>query len=237
MNVPNILKSESCLECSKHFRLLALGSGAGAVEEWEEESGKWIQVFFLNFFCKTVFPAKVKGIRLPWDIKVKPLAMATAEMESSKALNGSRNNTETSLGIQLGTDTVEPESSVQIVSKAALETTLDMLETDTAEMTREVDLKVTSKTFMESSMAVTEEIGVKSSTTNIRPKNDTSTANPHSMEANLKMKIYEKSEEGNFQHSGVSTESPVSTTGFKERHISAPASSQPRTPPTATATA
>ena len=156
---------------------------------------------------------------MPWDIKVKPLAMATAEMESSKALNGSRNNTETSLGIQLGTDTVEPESSVQIVSKAALETTGDMSETDTAEMTREVDLKVTSKTFMESSTAVTEEIGVKSSTTNIRPKNDTSTANPHSMEANLKMKIYEKSEEGNYQHSGVSTESPqrVSRRGIYQR--------------------
>ena len=169
---------------------------------------KGIQFFFLNFFCKIVFPAKVKGIRLPWDIKVKPLAMATAEMESSKALN--RNSTEISLGIQLGTDTVEPESSVQIVSKAALETTGDMSETDTAEMTREVDLKVTSKTFMESSMAVTEEIGVKSSTTNIRPKTDTSKANPHSMEANLKvkMKISEKSEEGNYQHSGVSTESP-----------------------------
>ena len=141
---------------------------------------------------------------MPWDIKVKPLAMVTAEMESSKALN--RNSTEISLGIQLGTDTVEPESSVQIVSKAALETTGDMSETDTAEMTREVDLKVTSKTFMESSMAVTEMIGVKSSTTNIRPKTDP--ANPHSMEANLKMKISEKSEEGNYQHSGVSTESP-----------------------------
>ena len=177
----------------------------------------WIQVFFLNFFCKTVFPAKVKGIRLPWDIKVKPLAMATTEMESSKALTGSRNNTETSLGIQLGTDTVVSESSVQIVSKTALETTGDMSETDTAEMTREVDLKVTSKTFMESSTAVTEEIGVKSSTTNIRPKNDT--ANPHSMEANLKMKIYEKSEEGNYQHSGVSTESPqrVSRRGIYQR--------------------
>ena len=177
---------------------------------------KGIQFFFLNFFCKIVFPAKVKGIRLPWDIKVKPLAMVTAEMESSKALN--RNSTEISLGIQLGTDTVEPESSVQIVSKAALETTG---ETDTAEMTREVDLKVTSKTFMESSMAVTEEIGVKSSTTNIRPKTDTSKANPHSMEANLKvkMKISEKSEEGNYQHSGVSTESPqrVSRRGIYQR--------------------
>ena len=159
----------------------------------------------------------MKGIRLPWDIKVEPLAMATAEMESSKALNGSRNNTE--MGIQLGTDTVVSESSVQIVSKAALETTLDMSETDTAEMTREVDLKVTSKTFMESSTAVTEEIGVKSSTNNIRPKNDTSKANPHSMEANLKMKIYEKSEEGNYQHSGVSTESPqrVSRRGIYQR--------------------
>ena len=148
----------------------------------------------------------MKGIRLPWDIKVKPLAMATAEMESSKAPNGSRNNTE----IQLGTTTVVSESSVQIVSKAALETTLDMSETDTAEMTREVDLKFTSKTFMESSKAVTEEIGVESSINNIRPKTDTSRANPHSMEANLKakMKIYEKSEEGNYQHSGVSTESP-----------------------------
>ena len=148
----------------------------------------------------------MKGIRLPWDIKVKPLAMVTAEMESSKALN--RNSTEISLGIQLGTDTVVSESSVQIVSKAALETTGDMSETDTAEMTREVELKVTSKTFMESSTAVTEEIGVKSSTNNIRPKNDTSKANPYSMEANLKMKIYEKSEEFNYQHSGVSTESP-----------------------------
>ena len=163
----------------------------------------------------------MKGIRLPWDIKVKPLAMATAEMESSKALNGSRNNTEISLGIQLGTDTAVSESSAQIVSKAALETTGDMSETDTAEMTREVDLKVTSKTFMESSMAVTEEIGVKSSTTNIRPKNDTSKANPQSMEANLKvkMKISEKSEEGNYQHSGVSTESPqrVSRRGIYQR--------------------
>ena len=71
-------------------------------------------------------------------------------------------------------------------------------------------LGLTSKTFMKSSMAVTEMIGVKSSTTNIRPKTDTSKANPHSMEANLKvkMKISEKSEEGNYQHSGVSTESP-----------------------------
>ena len=163
------------------------------------------------------FLAKVKGIRLPWDIKVKPLAMVTAEMESSKALN--RNSTEISLGIQLGTDTVVSESSVQIVSKAALETTGDMSETDTAEMTREVELKVTSKTFMESSTAVTEEIGVKSSTNNIRPKNDTSKANPYSMEANLKMKIYEKSEEFNYQHSGVSTESPqrVSRRGIYQR--------------------
>jgi len=133
-------------------RLLAVGSGAGVVEEWKE--GKWV---------------KVEGLSLPWDIKVTPLSVSTAKMEVSKDAD---NDDNTEIGLKVAKTKI-PEtnmqaSSVATVSRTVMETTEDISEStvtmhvrldiklEEAEKITPGGLELTSKTFME----ITEEIDV-----------------------------------------------------------------------------
>jgi len=126
-------------------RLLAVGSGTGIVEEWKEKGEKW---------------AKVKELSLPWDIKVTPVSISTADMEVSRDTigTGSLDHTEIELEVDMDITTDMPETAVQTsmgtVSKSVIETTVDISETKTqesleTETTRQGGVEVTSKTSMD----------------------------------------------------------------------------------------
>ena len=86
---------------------------------------------------KIRFSSKVKELSLPWDIKVTPVGISTADMEVSKDTigTGSLDYTEIELEVDVETNIDIPETAVQAsmgtVSKSVIETTLDISETKT----------------------------------------------------------------------------------------------------------
>ena len=156
------------------------------VEEWKEEGKKWAEVHFETkiFPVKMCFYSKVKGLSLPWDIKVTPVSISTADMEVSKDTigTGSLDYTEIELEVDMKTKIDLPETTVQASMETVSKTIRsDISETTTqesleAEITRQGGMVVTSKTSMDG-MEEIEVDRVKEETTPESSRDSSSLAN------------------------------------------------------------
>ena len=90
---------------------------------------------------------KVKGLSLPWDLKVTPLSISTASMEVSKDSIGTGND---GLEIDMETNTKMAETT-----ESTMQESLD-IKLDETEKVSEGGSELTSKTFLE----ITEEFEV-----------------------------------------------------------------------------
>ena len=108
-----------------------------------------------------VLSSKVKGLSLPWDIKVTPLSISTADMDVSKDTvdTGNLDNTEIELEVDMETDIeTTVQASMETVSKTIMLTSVEMSETTTQESLEAeivtqsqggLEVEVTPKTSME----------------------------------------------------------------------------------------
>ena len=145
------------------------------VEEWKEEGKNWAEVLFETkiFPVKMCFYSKVKGLSLPWDIKVTPVSISTADMEVSKDTigTGSLDYTEIEFEVDMKTKIDLPETTVQASLETGSKTIRsDISETTTqesleAEITRQGGMVATSKTSMDGMEEIEEVDRVKEETT------------------------------------------------------------------------
>ena len=134
-----------------------------------------------------VFSSKVKGLSLPWDIKVTPLSISTADMDVSKDTidPGNLDNTEIELEVDIDTNTNIPETTVQAsmetVSKTVVETTVEMSETKTQESLE----AETPNTSMETNKDDMEEIKVNWAGEETTPRSGTESSSFTNIGASL----------------------------------------------------